>query len=158
GGVSPDQVNTIVSDLVGVQQGLNEAFPQVTDLTSLHAHIIANQLSEEIASVENANAQIGTPILGTDLAQFLGRPINGVHRHTIDIAQGDPALQAAFNPTPLPPLATPATPFHDDGTQTAFMTQFIQDSNHLGQAAITIANGGFQDDPAALIQQIQTFA
>jgi hypothetical protein len=158
GGVSPDQANTIISDLVGVQQGLNEAFPQVTDLTSLHAHIIANQLSEEIASVANANAPIGTPILGTDLGQFVGRAINDIHRDIIDIAQGDPALQAMFNPTPLPALNTPATPFHDNGDQTAFVTQFIQDSNHLGQAAVTIANGGFQDDPAALLQQIQTFA
>jgi hypothetical protein len=158
GGISPDQANLIVSDLVGVQQGLNAAFPQVTDLTSLHAHIIANQLSEEIASVENANAPIGTPILGTDLGQFVGRAINDIHRDIIDIAQGDPALQAVFNPTPLPALNTPSAPFHDDATQTAFVTQFIQDSNHLGQAAITMANGGFQADPAALIQQIQTFA
>src|SRR5215475_5116132 len=158
GGVGPDQVNTIVSDLVGVQQGLNQAFPQVTDLTSLHAQIISNQLSEEIASVENVNSPTGTPILGTDLGQFVGRAINDIHRDIIDIAQGDPALQAAFNPTPLPALNTPPTPFHDDATQTAFMTQFIQDSNHLGQAAVTLANGGFQADPAALIQQIQTFA
>jgi trimeric autotransporter adhesin len=158
GGVGPDQVNTIVSDLVGVQQGLNQAFPHVTDLTSLHAQIISNQLSEEIASVENVNSPTGTPILGTDLGQFVGRAINDIHRDIIDIAQGDPALQAVFNPTPLPALNTPATPFHDDATQTAFMTQFIQDSNHLGQAAVTIANGGFQADSAALIQQIQTFA
>jgi len=158
GGIGPDQVNTIVSDLVGVQQGLNQAFPQVTDLTSLHAQIISNQLSEEIASVENANSPTGTPILGTDLGQYVGRAINDIHRDIIDIAQGDPGLQAVFNPTPLPALNTPATPFHDDATQTAFITQFIQDSNHLGQAAVTIANGGFQDDPAALIQQIQTFA
>src|SRR5499427_4474421 len=158
GGIGPDQVNTIVSDLVGVQQGLNQAFPQVTDLTSLHAQIISNQLTEEIASVENANSPTGTPILGTDLGQFVGRAINDIHRDIIDIAQGDPGLQAVFNPTPLPALNTPATPFHDDATQTAFLNQFIQDSNHLGQAAVTIANGGFQGDPAALIQQIQTFA
>jgi trimeric autotransporter adhesin len=158
GGIGPDQVNTIVSDLVGVQQGLNAAFPHVTDLTSLHAQIISNQLSEEIASVENANSPTGTPILGTDLGQYVGRAINDIHRDIIDIAQGDPGLQAVFNPTPLPALNTPAAPFHDDATQTAFMTQFIQDSNHLGQAAVTIANGGFQADSAALIQQIQTFA
>jgi trimeric autotransporter adhesin len=158
GGLGPDQVNTIVSDLVGVQQGLNAAFPQVTDLTSLHAQIISNQLNEEIASVENANSPTGTPILGTDLGQYVGRAINDIHRDIIDIAQGDPGLQAVFNPTPLPALNTPATPFHDDATQTAFMTQFIQDSNHLGQAAVTIANGGFQADSAALVQQIQTFA
>src|SRR5215475_7423966 len=159
GGVGPDQVNLIVSDLIGVQQQLSAAVPQINNLSDLHVQNIIQQLNEEIASIENANAPTtGTLTLGTDLGQFVGRAINDIHRDIIDIAQGDPALQAAFNPTPLPPLATPATPFHDDGTQTAFMTQFIQDSNHLGQAAITIANGGFQDDPAALIQQIQTFA
>src|SRR5215475_6360228 len=157
GGIGPDQVNTIVSDLVGVQQGLNQAFPQVTDLTSLHAQIISNQLSEEIASVENANSPTGTPILGTDLGQYVGRAINDIHRDIIDIAQGDPGLQAVFNPTPLPALNTPAAPFHDDATQTAFITQFIQDSNHLGQAAIAIENNGFNGDSAELIEQIQTF-
>jgi trimeric autotransporter adhesin len=157
GGVGPDQVNLIVSDLVGVQQGLEAAFPKVTDLTSLHAQVIANQLNEEIATVENANSPTGTLILGTDLGQYVGRAINDIHRDIIDIAQGDPGLQAVFNPTTLPALNTPPAPFHDNAAQTAFLTQFIQDSNHLGQAAITIENGGFQGDTAALIQQIQTF-
>src|SRR5215813_5932199 len=89
GGVSPDQANTIVSDLVGVQQGLNSAFPQITDLTSLHAHIIANQLNEEIASVANANSPTGTLVLGTNLGQNVGRAINDIHRDIIDIAQAD---------------------------------------------------------------------
>lgn len=157
GGVGPDQVNNIVSDLIGVQQGLNAAFPQITDLTSLHAHVIANQLNEEIATVENANSPTGTPILGTNLGQYVGRAINDIHRDIIDIAQADPGLQAVFNPTPLPALNTPPAPFHDDATQTAFLTQFIQDSNHLGQAAITIENNGFNGDIAGLVQQVQTF-
>src|SRR5499427_7123817 len=158
GGIGPDQVNTIVSDLVGVQQGLNQAFPQVTDLTSLHAQIISNQLTEEIATVENANSPLDTPILGTDLGQYVGRAINDIHRDIIDIAQGDAGVQALFNPTPLPALNTPATPFHDSADQTAFVTKWIQDSNHLGQMATTIANNGFQGDIAGLVQQIQTFA
>jgi hypothetical protein len=157
GGIGPDQVNLIVSDLIGVQQGLNAAFPQITDLTSLHARIIANQLNEEIASVENANSPTGTSILGTNLGEFVGRAINDIHRDIIDIAQADPGLQAVFNPTPLPALNTPPAPFHDDATQTGFLTQFIQDSNHLGQAAIAIENNGFNGDSAGLIQQIQTF-
>src|SRR5215510_8372885 len=157
GGVGPDQVNTIVSDLVGVQQGLNQAFPQVTDLTSLHAQIISNQLSEEIASVENINSATGTPILGTDLGQYVGRAINDIHRDIIDIAQADPGVQAIFNPTPLPALNQPPAPFHDNADQTAFLTQFIQDSNHLGQMATTIENNGFTGDIAGLVQQIQTF-
>src|SRR5262244_2542102 len=158
GGVGPDQVNLIVSDLIGVQQQLSAADPQINNLTDLHTHVIINQLNEEIASVENVNSPTGTPILGTDLGQFVGRAINDIHRDIIDIAQGDPGVQAIFNPTPLPALNTPAAPFHDDATQTAFITQFIQDSNQLGQAAIAIENNGFTGDIAGLVQQIQTYA
>src|SRR5205814_5197323 len=157
GGVGPDQVNLVVSDLIGVQQALSAAFPQVNNLTDLHAQVIINQLNEEIASIENAAAPAGTLILGTDLGQFGGRAINDIHRDIIDIAQGDAGVQALFNPTPLPDLNLPATPFHDGAEQTAFITQWIQDSNHLGQMATTIANNGFQGDVAGLVQQIQTF-
>ena len=38
------------------------------------------------------------------------------------------------------------------------MTQWIQDSNHLGQMATTIENNGFTGDIAGLVQQIQTYA
>src|SRR5262249_32464267 len=157
GGIGPDQVNLIVSDLVGVQQMLSAAVPGINDLTDLHAHVIINQLNEEIAAVENANSPTGTLILGTDLGQYVGRAINDIHRDIIDIAQGDTGLQAIFNPTPLPALNTPPAPFHDDATQTAFLTQWIQDSNTLGQAATTIENNGFTGDIAGLVQQIQTF-
>jgi hypothetical protein len=158
GGIGPDQVNLIAADLIGVQQQLSAASPQINNLTDLHLHIIINQLTEEIASVENANSPTGTLILGTDLGQFVGRAINDIHRDIIDIAQGDAGVQALFNPTALPDLATPPAPFHDNAEQTAFVTQWIQDSNHLGQAAITIENNGFQGDIAGLVQQIQAFA
>src|SRR5262249_30710722 len=106
----------------------------------------------------NANSPTGTLVLGTDLGQFVGRAINDIHRDIIDIAQGDAGVQALFNPTPLPVLNTPAAPFHDNADQTAFVTQWIQDSNHLGQAAVTIANNGFTGDIAGLVQEVQTFA
>jgi trimeric autotransporter adhesin len=158
GGVGPDQVNLIVSDLIGVQQMLSAAVPQINNLTDLHVHNIIQQLNEEIASVENANAPAGTLTLGTDLGQFVGRSINDIHRDIIDIAQGDEGVQAIFNPTPLPDLNTPPAPFHDSADQTAFITQWIQDSNHLGQAAIAIENNGFTGDIAGLVQQIETYA
>jgi len=158
GGIGPDQVNLIAADLIAVKSQLSAAFPQINNLTDLHAHVIINQLDEEIASVENANSPTGTLILGTDLGQFVGRAINDIHRDIIDIAQGDAGLQAAFNPTALPDLATAPAPFHDNADQTAFVTQWIQDSNHLGQAAITIENNGFQGDIAGLVQQIQAYA
>jgi len=159
GGVGPDQVNLVVSDLIGVQQMLTAAVPQINNLSDLHTQIIINQLNEEIASVENANAPAtGTLTLGTDLGQFVGRSINDIHRDIIDIAQGDAGVQAIFNPTPLPDLNTPAAPFHDNAEQTAFITQWIQDSNHLGQAAVTIENNGFTGDVAGLVQQIETYA
>jgi hypothetical protein len=158
GGIGPDQVNLIISDLVGVQQALSAAVPEINNLSDLHTHIIINQLNEEIASVENANAPAGTLTLGTDLGQYVGRSINDIHRDIIDIAQGDEGVQALFNPTPLPALNTPPAPFHDSADQTAFITQWIQDSNHLGQMATTIENNGFQGDIAALVQQIETYA
>src|SRR6202140_2829733 len=157
GGIGPDQVNLIVSDLIGVQKMLSAAVPQVNNLSDLHTQVIINQLNEEIASIENANSPTGTLILGTDLGQYVGRSINDIHRDIIDIAQGDPGVQALFNPTPLPALNTPAAPFHDNAAQTTFLTQWIQDSNHLGQMATTIENNGFNGDVAGLVQQIQTF-
>src|SRR5467141_2518863 len=158
GGVGPDQVNLIVADLIGVQQMLQAAVPQINNLSDLHTQVIINQLNEEIASVENANAPTaGTLTLGTDLGQFVGRAINDIHRDIIDIAQGDAGVQALFNPTPLPAVNTPPAPFHDSADQTAFVTQWIQDSNHLGQMAQTIANNGFTGDIAGLVQQLQTF-
>ena len=54
-------------------------------------------------------------------------------------------------------MNTPPAPFHDNAAQTTFLTQFIQDSNHLGQMATTIENNGFAGDIAGLVQQIQTF-
>src|SRR3974390_3371911 len=157
GGVGPDQVNLIVSDVEGVQQQLAAADPTINNLTDLHVHVIINQLNEEIASVENASSPTGTLVLGTNLGQYVGRAINDIHRDIIDIAQGDAGVQALFNPTPLPALNTPPAPFHDNADQTTFLTQFIQDSNHLGQAAITIENNGFTGDIAGLVQQINTF-
>ena len=137
---------------------LTAATPQINNLSDLHTQIIINQLNEEIASVENANSPTGTLVLGTDLGQFVGRAINDIHRDIIDIAQGDAGVQAIFNPTPLPALNTPPAPFHDSADQTAFVTQWIQDSNHLGQMATTIENNGFTGDIAGLVQQIQTYA
>jgi len=158
GGVGPDQVDKVVADLTAVQQMLTTASPQINNLADLHTHIIINQLNEEIASVQGTTSATGTPILGTDLGQFVGRSINDIHRDIIDIAQGDAGVQAFFNPTPLPDLTTAPVAFQDNAEQTAFLTQFIQDSNHLGQMATAIANGGFQGDTAGLSQQIETFA
>ena len=157
GGIGPDQVNLIVSDLIGVQQMLQAAVPTINNLSDLHTQVIINQLNEEIASIENANSPTGTLVLGTDLGQFVGRAINDIHRDIIDIAQGDAGVQALFNPTPLPDVNSAPAPFHDTADQTAFVTQWIQDSNHLGQMAQTIANNGFQGDIAGLVAQLQTF-
>src|SRR5437667_5731175 len=157
GGVGPDQVNRIVSELIGVKQILSAAVPQVNNLTDLHVQNIIAQLDEEIATVANANSPAGTLILGTDLGQFVGRAINDIHRDIIDIAQGDAGVQALFNPTPLPAVNSAPAPFHDSADQTAFVTQWIQDSNHLGQMAQTIANNGFTGDIAGLVAQLQTF-
>src|SRR6202790_5900261 len=124
-GVGPDQVNLIVSDVIGVQQMLQAAVPTINNLSGLHTQVIINQLNEEIASVENANSPTGTLVLGTNLGQYVGRAINDIHRDIIDIAQGDTGVQALFNPTPLPALNTPAAPFHDNAAHTNFINHWI---------------------------------
>src|SRR5438034_1955126 len=113
GGIGPDQVNLIVSDLIGVQQMLGAATPQINNLSDLHTQVIINQLNEEIASIENANSPTGTLVLGTDLGQFVGRAINDILRDIIDMAQGDAVVQPLFNPTPLPAVNSDPEPFHD---------------------------------------------
>src|SRR5882672_3081455 len=90
GGIGPDQVDKIVADLTAVQQMLSAASPQINNLSDLHTHIIIEQLNEEIASVQGTTSATGTPILGTDLGQFVGRSINDIHRDIIDIAQAMP--------------------------------------------------------------------
>jgi hypothetical protein len=156
-GVAADQVDQIVKDLTGVQQQLTAADPAINNLSDLHTHVIINQLNEEIASVQNANSPTGTPILGTDLGQFVGRSIDDIHRDIIDIAQADTGVQALFNPTPLAAPNPASTPFQDNADQTAFLTKFIQDSNQLGQDAVKIADKGFHGDIGHLTHQIQTF-
>jgi hypothetical protein len=158
GGIGSDQVDKIVADITAVQQMPSAATPQINNLSDLHTQIIINQLNEEVVSVKATNVATGTPVLGTDLGQFVGRSISDIHRDIIDIAQGDVGVQAIFNPTPLPDLATPPTPFHDNAAQTAFLTQFIQDSNHLGQLATTIAEHGFHGNIDGLVQQIEIFS
>jgi len=143
GGVGPDQVNLIVSDLIGVQQMLQAAVPTINNLSDLHTQVIINQLNEEIASIENANSPTGTWYW-----EQISDNLSGV-RSTISIGtssislKANAGVQALFNPTPLPALNSAPAPFHDSADQTAFVTQWIQDSNHLGQMAQTIANNGF---------------
>ena len=159
GGIGPDQVDKIVADLTAVQTMLKAASPQINNLSDLHTHIIINQLNEEIASVQGTTSPNGTLILGTNLGEFVGRSINDIHRDIIDIAQGDDGVQVIFNPTPLPGLAALPLAFQDDAEQqTPFLTQFIQDSNHLGQMATAIANDGFTANIDGLVQQIEIFA
>src|SRR5437764_14980361 len=89
GGVGPDQVNLIVSDLVGCQQMLSAASPQINNLTDLHTHVIINQLNEEIASIENANSPTGTLLFLTNLGQLVELHFIPTRRSSDLIAQGD---------------------------------------------------------------------
>src|SRR5258707_3319679 len=80
GGVGPDQVNLIVSDLIGVQQMLSAADPQINNLTDLHTHVIINQLNEEIAAGGNVSSPTRTPILWNRLRPFVWRALHDNHR------------------------------------------------------------------------------
>src|SRR5712691_8118127 len=90
------------------------------------------------------------------------REIGGVGPDQVNLIVADligvqQMVQAVSNPTPLPAVNSAPAPFHDSADQTAFVTQWIQDSNHLGQMAQTIANNGFTGDTAGLVAQLQTF-
>ena len=147
GGIGPDQQDLVISDLVGTQMALKAAFPAINNLTDLHAKIIEGQIDAEVAYILNPVFQ------GT----FTTRELNDIHRDIIDIAQADAGIQAVFNPTPLPAVNIPTTPFHDSAAQAAFLNQFIADSNSLGTAAL---NTNTHDQAAvnALVGQITTFA
>jgi len=54
GGVGPDQVNLIVSDLIGVQQMLTAADPTINNLSDLHTHIIINQINDISSTIATA--------------------------------------------------------------------------------------------------------
>jgi hypothetical protein len=148
----------ITSDLQTVQtelQVLINANPsQFQGLTGIHAETIVNQLNLELANVQQVMA-------GTN--PFAPKEINDIHRDIIDIVQGDANLQAmatqggANGFAPVPPLLNAPTPFQDNAAQTAFISQFVADSNSLGQQAVSLIGSNDTAAVNALIGQIQAY-
>jgi len=127
---------------------LQAAVPTINNLSDLHTQVIINQLNEEeFASVENANSPTGTLVLGTDLGQFVGVRSMISIGDIIDIASGATRVVQALVQTRRPSRLLNSAPARavpqTVQTKTAYLfTQWIKDSNHLGQIAQTIANNG----------------
>jgi hypothetical protein len=149
---------TITNDLQTVQtelQALINANPaQFQGLTGIHAETIVNQLNLELANVQQVTA-------GTN--PVAPKEINDIQRDIIDIVQGDANLQAmatqggANGFAPVPPLLNAPTPFQDNAAQTAFINQFVADSNNLGQQAVNLIGSNDTAAVNALVGQIQAY-
>ena len=146
GGVDASNFQAITNDLKTVQADMAaiSAGDGVGTLTELHYDVIEHQLNQEILAVSQAFHHTN---------DFAAKTINDIHRDILDIFLGDPNLVAEKGNawTPLPPLATPPTPFADSAKQTTFLSNFITDSNTLADRAL----GG--ENSNQLINDLQHF-
>ena len=147
GGIGPDQINLIVSDLVGMQQ----------------------QLSEEIAILENLNSPLDTPVPGTDLGQYVGQMAPTVENNDIaELLQQIQNVVAAAHTAAVPHNAAvvddddaPVAAHGADAAQAAAVTHnaAVDDDDaplaaHGADAAATHAAA--VSDIAALLQALQS--
>src|SRR5215472_13626139 len=108
GGVDASNAVAIVADLKTVQADMAaiSAGDGEGTLTELHYDVMEHQLNQEILAVSQAFHHTN---------DFAAKTINDIHRDILDIFLGDPNLVAEKGNAwiPLPPLATPPTPFAD---------------------------------------------
>jgi hypothetical protein len=146
GGIDATNFKTITNDLKTVQTDMAaiSAGDGEGTLTELHYDVMEHQLNQEIRAVSQAFHHTN---------DFAAKTVNDIHRDILDIFLGDPNLVAEKGNawTPLPPLATPPTPFADSAQQTTFLSNFITDSNTLADRAL----GGENSDQ--LIHDLQQF-
>jgi hypothetical protein len=158
GGVNSTNADAIADDVEAIirdMRDLIEDHPTLfSDLTGIHADVIVRQLRLELHNI----AAVGVDPVAA-------RASNNVFLDIIDIVQGDPNLAhqstqggivgfAAF-----PDALTRPTRYLDNQAQTAFIANFVAQSNALSQAAISLVNQ-VPTDPAvinALIAQIEAF-
>jgi hypothetical protein len=156
--VSGGNAAAVTADLQSVQSELRALITvspaQFRGLTGIHAETIVNQLNLEIQQVQQATA-------GTNA--FAPKEINDIQRDIIDIVQGDANLAAmatqggANGFAAVPALLNAPTPFQDNAAQTALTSEFVADSNNLGQQAVSlVGSGNAATDANALIQGLKS--
>jgi hypothetical protein len=141
-----DDINAVISDI----QALMAADPKMFEgLTGEHADTIVQQLQLELAYIND-------PTISPTAAQAANDNILDI----IEIIQSDPNLadlakQIGVNgASPLPD----ATPIHlDSAGETAFVANFIAQSNSLGQQAVDLVASNDARAIAALIDDLKAF-
>jgi hypothetical protein len=147
-GIITNDVNAVISDM----QALMAANPlQFGGLTGVHAETIVRQLQLELTYINQAG-----------ITPDAGRASNDNILDIVDIVQGDTNLANMATQggvtgfTALPDALAPTPKYIDNDAQTGFWSNFIAQSNSLGQQAIHTVGGDAQA-VTALIGDLQAF-
>jgi len=156
GGVNADNAGVITNDINSVitdMQALMKASPDLFGgLTGIHADTIIRQLELERTYIKEAG-----------VSPDAGRASNDNILDIIDIVQGDTNLAnmatqggvSGFNP--FPDALNPTPKYLDNASQTKFWSNFIAQSNSLGQQAVAIVGSHDAQAISALITDLKTF-
>lgn len=141
-----EDINTVISDI----QALAAADPKLFEgLTGEHADAIVQQLQLELAYISD-------PTISPAAAQASTDNILDI----IEIIQSDPKLADLAKQLDLgdaPPLQD-AAPIHlDSDGETAFVANFIAQSNSLGKQAVDLVGSNDAKAVAALIDDLKAF-
>jgi hypothetical protein len=153
GGVNDDNraqitedINAVISDI----QALAAADPKLFEgLTGEHADAIVQQLQLELAYISD-------PTISPTAAQASSDNILDI----IEIIQSDPNLADLAKQLDLggsPPLQDAAPVLLDSAGETAFVANFIAQSNSLGKQAVDLVGSNDAKAIAALIDDLKAF-
>ena len=156
GGVNSSNVDAIRADVNAARTDLKQLMADHPDefggLTGVHADTVVRQLALENKFLN----QVGTN-------PDAGRASNDNMLDIIDIVQGDTNLANMANQngvsgfSAFPDAINPSPKYQDDADQTNFWSNFIAQSNSLGQAAEAAVASGDKATINSLITEIKAF-
>jgi hypothetical protein len=156
GGVNSSNIDAIRADVNAAQTDLKQLMAAHPDefggLTGVHADTVVRQLALENKFLN----QVGTN-------PDAGRASNDNMLDIIDIVQGDTNLANMANQngvsgfSAFPDSINPNPKYQDNADQTNFWSNFIAQSNSLGQAAENAVASGDKATINSLITQIKAF-
>ena len=156
GGVDATNKGIISNDVHAVINDMKELMAEQPDtfsgLTGIHADTVVRQLGLELNYIKQAATNPDG-----------GRGSNDNILDIIDIVQGDPTLAQLANQggisgfAPFPDALNPTPKYLDNEAQTTFWSNFIADSNSLGQRAMEVVGQGDKAATNELISEIKTF-
>ena len=144
-----DDINAVISDM----QTLMAADPKLFEgLTGVHADKIVQQLQLELVYI---NDPAISPIAAQASNDNILDIIEIIHS---DAKLADMATQGGTgNSSPLPDATNPGPVHLDNALETAFVANFIAQSNSLGKQAIELVGSNDAKAIAALIDELKTF-